>query len=112
MASRDPDNLNVVKLHNYFQMLPVFQVKYRKEFTRDVIFLSLNRKGKFFGKLLHIFNTKIGMSFLMLSIKLSKQSLFRSILTYEPKEFPNPDLLFAIRNFEKMKYMQKNDDVK
>jgi len=100
--SRDPENLNLVKVHNFFGIKPVFQVKYRPDFTREVICLNFNKKGKLFGKFLQIFNTKIGMSILILSIKISKKFLFKSILTYAPEEFPDPDVLYAVKNFQKL----------
>ena len=100
--SRDPKNLDIVKLHDHFGLKPIFQVKYRPDFTRDVICLNFNKKGELFGKFLQIFNTKIGMSILILSIKISKKFLFKSFLTHVPEEFPDPDVLYAVKNFQKL----------
>jgi GNAT superfamily N-acetyltransferase len=102
-ASRDPENLNAVRLHDFFKLLPIFQVKYREQFTRDVIFLSFNKKGDIFEKLLMFFNSKIGTAVLITSMKVLKNSLFKKILTYSPEEFPEPDIWFSIKNFEKIK---------
>jgi len=102
-ASRDPENLNAVRLHDFYKLLPIFQVKYREQFTRDVIFLSFNKKGDIIGKLLMFFNSKIGTAVLVTSMKVLKNSLFKKILTYSPEEFPEPDICFSIKNFEKIK---------
>jgi predicted GNAT family acetyltransferase len=101
-ASRDPENLNAVRLHDFFKLMPIFQVKYREGFTRDVIFCSFNKKGQIFGKFLMFFNSKIGMVILITSIKILKKTLFKKILTYSPEEFPDPDISYSIKNFQKI----------
>jgi len=102
MASRDPENTSIVKLHNFFELMPIFQVKYKKDFTRDVIFLSFSKKGDIFKKNLMLFNSKIGMVILMTLIKILKKTLFKKILTYSPDEFPDPDVGYSIKNFKKI----------
>ena len=109
MASRDSENSNLVKLHNYFSFLPVFQIKYREGFTRDAIFLSFNQKGRIFRKFLTFFNTKIGSAVLIIMIKILKKTLFKIFLTYPSEEFPDPDIGYAIKNFKKFK-MNKNSN--
>ena len=103
IASRDPENLNAVRLHDFFKIMPIFQVKYREKFTRDIIFLSFNKKGDIIKKVLTIFNSKIGTAILITSIKFLKKTLFKKILTYSPEEFPDPDICYSIKNFEKIK---------
>lgn len=102
-ASRDPENMNVVKLHNFFELMPIFQVKYRKNLTRDIIFRSFSKKGNIMRSILKLFNSKIGAIILIISIKILKKTLFKKILTYSAEEFPDPDIIFSIKNFEKIK---------
>jgi len=101
-ASRDPENINAVRLHDFFKLIPIFQVKYSEEFTRDVIFLSLNKKGDILEKLLMFFNSKFGTAILVTSIKVLKKTLFKKVLTYSPEEFPDPDICYSIKNFKKI----------
>lgn len=103
IASRDPENSNVVKLHDHFQLMPIFQVAYNIDFTRDVIFRSFTKKGDIIKKFLAIFNSITGMVLLIISLKVLKKSLFKKILTYTPEEFPDPDLGYSIKNFKKIK---------
>ena len=102
IASRDANNPTLVRVHDFLNLMPIFQVQYREKFTRDVLFLSFNKKGEVFGKLLSFFNTKIGTTVLIIFIKIFKKILFNSLLTYSPEEFPEPDIRFAIKNFKKI----------
>ena len=102
IASRDANNPTLVRVHDFLNLMPIFQVQYREKFTRDVLFLSFNKKGEVFGKLLSFFNTKIGTTVLIIFIKILKKILFNSLLTYSPEEFPEPDIRFAIKNFKKI----------
>jgi GNAT superfamily N-acetyltransferase len=101
-GSRNPENINAVKIHNYYKLNPIFQIKYKSEFTRDIVFLEFNYKGKLIKKILKIFNTKIGMTFFIISIKILKSTLLKILFTYPPEEFPNPDITYAIKNFKKL----------
>lgn len=101
-GSRNPENLNAVRLHDFFKLLPVFQIKYRQDFTRDVVILALNRRGKCVRGFLKIFNTLLGTAVLVISIKIFRKFLFRFLLTYPPEEFPSPDVKYAIKNFRKI----------
>ncbi len=102
IASRDPNNPTLVRVHDFLNLMPIFQVQYREKFTRDVLFLSFNKKGEVFSKLLSFFNTKIGTTVLIIFIKILKKILFNFLLTYSPEEFPEPDIRFAIKNFKKI----------
>lgn len=104
IASRDPENSNVVKLHDHFELTPIFQVAYNTDFTRDVIFRSFTRKGDIIRKFLTVFNSKIGSTILMISLKIFKKLLFKKFLTYTPEEFPEPNVDYAMKNFKKIKY--------
>jgi len=101
-ASRDPKNVGAVKLHIRYNLKPVFQIKYRPDFIRDVILLELGSKGRIVRKFLSVFNNKLGMAVFIIAIKLLKKTLFRFMLTYPAEEFPDPDVSFAIKNFEKI----------
>lgn len=109
IASRDPENTNVVKLHDYFQLYPIFQVAYNTDFRRDVIFRSFSKKGDLIRSFLKLFNSKIGSIMLIISIKILKKSLFKKIITYTPEEFPEPDLKYARKNFRKIKPKGNNN---
>ena len=61
IASRDPNNPTLVRVHDFLNLMPIFQVQYREKFTRDVLFLSFNKKGEVFRKLLSFFNMSIGV---------------------------------------------------
>ena len=102
IASRDPNNPTLVRVHDFLNLMPIFQVQYREKFTRDVLFLSFNKKGEVFRKLLSFFNTKIGTTVLIIFIKILKKILFNFLLTYSPEEFTEPDIRFAITNFKKI----------
>lgn len=101
-GSRNPKNLNAVKIHDHYGLKPIFQIKYKPDFTRDVVFLELNRTGIIFKEILKIFNSKIGMTCFIILVKILKKSFFKILFTYPPEEFPDPDVLYAIKNFEKI----------
>jgi len=102
-GSRNPNNINAVRLHDFFDLNPVFQIRYNPNFTRDVVFMEFSLQGKIFRKFLNLFNNKLGMIFFIISVKLLKNLLFKYVLTYSPDEFPDPDVMFAIKNFTKIK---------
>lgn len=102
-GSRNPQNLNAVRIHNFFGMKPIFQIKYSPEFTRDVVILSFNKRGRSVENLFSIFNSFLGMTVLVILLKLFKKLFFRSLLTYPSEEFPSPSVIYAIKNFEKLK---------
>lgn len=102
VGSRNPQNLNAVRLHDFYGLLPVFQIKYSPEFIRDVVILNLNRRGKLVVEFLKIFNNLLGMSILVCALKIFKKLLFKTLLTYPSDEFPAPDIQYAIKNFKKL----------
>jgi ribosomal protein S18 acetylase RimI-like enzyme len=102
IASRDPENMNAVRLHDYFELKAIFQIAYSTNFTRDVIFRSFSKKGDIIKKLLSFFNSKTGTITLILSMKILKNSLFKKVLTYSPEEFPDPNITHCIKNFKKI----------
>lgn len=102
VGSRNPQNLNAVRLHDFYGLRPVFQIKYSPEFTRDVVIMDFNRRGKLVVGFLKIFNNLLGMSILVCALKILKKLLFKVLLTYPPEEFPSPDIKYAIKNFKKL----------
>lgn len=101
-GSRNPQNLHAVRLHDFFGLNPIFQIRYRPGFIRDVVMLDFNKRGKILRKFLEIFNNKFGMIFLVTMIKIFRKSLFKVLLTYTPEEFPDLDVKYAIKNFKKL----------
>jgi len=101
-GSRNPENVRAIKLHDFYGFKPIFRIHYSPGYVRDVIILVLKTKGKVMEKILKLFNTKIGIAILAISLKISKSSLFKWILTYPPEEFPDPRIIYIIKNFEKI----------
>ena len=101
-GSRNPENLEAVRLHDFFEFHTIFQVKYAPNFTRDVVIKTFNRKGKIVSKFLRIFNTLAGTIVLACILRIIKP-FFSNILTLTPEEFPNPNIIYMIKNFKKLK---------
>lgn len=102
MVSRDPQNMPIVKLHDFFGFKPCFRIHYTHEMTRESLILVLKNKAKILKFFLSFFNTRIGSVILVVFLKMTKSSLFKKLLTYPPEEFPDPDVMYAIKNFEKI----------
>jgi len=101
-GSRDPKNLSAVRIHDYFELHPIFQINYSPEFKRDVVFMRLNNKGKLFENFFKLFNNIIGITILVIFLKIFKKLMFRSLLTLSPDEFPSSNVRYAIKNFKKL----------
>jgi len=102
-GSRNPKNLSAVRIHNHFKLLPIFQIKYNSEFTRDIVFLRLNNRGKLFENFLKLFNNSIGITILAVFLKIFRRLIFRGLVTLSPEEFPSPNVVYAIKNFKRLK---------
>lgn len=100
-GSRNPENVRAIKLHDHFGFHPIFRVHYSPGLTRDIIILVLKPRGKLIEKIFYIFNTLPGSIILSIMLKIVKP-LFGSIFTLPPKEFPDPDLCYIMKNFEKL----------
>jgi len=100
-GSRDPENVRVIKIEDELGFYSVFRMCYSPEITREGVITILKPKGKLVAKLLSIFNTLIGTIILAFVLKVGK-SLFKSIFTLSPDEFPDPDIMYMIRNFQKI----------
>lgn len=99
---RDPKNIDVVKLHDFFKLRPLLRVKYSPDYTTDVIFMDFNKKGKLLGDVIGLLNNRIGMFFVIILLKLLKKLIFERLFTLHAKDFPSPSIVFALRNFEKL----------
>jgi len=96
-GSRNPENKNAIKLHEYFGFTRVFRVHYYPGLTKDIIILILSPRGKLIRKLLRFFNTRIGNGLLAILLKLGK-ALFPFLLTLPADEYPDVSILHMIKN--------------
>ena len=101
LASFNPENTPSVRLHKSCGFYRIFRIHYSPKLIRDVTILMLKPRGRIVAKLLSIFNTIIGIAVLAVVLKISK-SLSRHVLTLSPDEFPDPQVINIIRNFEKV----------
>lgn len=102
LASRNPTNKVIVKLHDFFGFRRIFRIHYTQDMVREVIILVLRPRGKIVEKILRIFNTVTGTAILSIGLKISKSFLFAKLLAYDPNRFPNPEIKSIIKNFEKI----------
>ncbi len=100
--SNNPENTPIVKLVRHFEFTPLFRIHYSDNLVRDAGILVFKTKGKVLEKILKLFNTKIGIVILAISLKIFRKLTFRSLLTLPPDEFPSPDLMYIIKNFQKI----------
>lgn len=105
-GSRNPENSRAIKLHEHYGFYPIFRIHYSQGIVRDIIILVLRPKGKMVAKFLTIFNNIVGMTILACVLKITKP-LFRRVLTLSPDEFPDPNLIYMIKNFEKLPKVKK-----
>lgn len=96
----DPRNPVTAKLHNFFGYRTIFRIHYSPEIVQDVKILIFKPGGKIVAKFLSIFNTRIGIALLGLTLKISK-FLFRRVFLYS-EEVPDPNIKWIIKNFEKI----------
>jgi len=101
LGSTNPENIPVVKLYSFLGFSRLFRIHYSHGIVTDAKILVLKPKGRIIEKLLNLINTKIGMFAMAVTVKVAKSS-FRGILTLSPNEFPDPSILYIVRNFEKV----------
>jgi len=102
LASRNPANKRIIKLHDFFGFKRIFRIHYSQDIVSEAIILVLKPKGKIVQKFLGIFNTLSGMIILSISLKISRSLLFTKLLAYNPNKYPNPSIKYIIKNFEKL----------
>lgn len=99
---RDPLNLDVVRIHDFFELNPLLRVKYSPEYTTDVIFMAFNKKGRLLANFINLFNNQAGMFFFVTFLKIFKKFVFKRLFTLSDEDFPSPSIIFALKNFEKL----------
>jgi len=101
MVLFNPDNLPSVNLHTSLGYKKIFKLKYSEKHINNVCGISFKKNGELFFRLLKIFNTKIGTIFLACVLKIFKP-FFRQLLGYNEKDLPEPNVLWMMKNFEKI----------
>ena len=79
----------------------MFRSHYSKDIVNDVKAIVFKKRGKMVVNLLRIFNTKSGMLFLGIILKILK-SKFPSLIIYNEDELQPPDINHMLRKFEKV----------
>jgi len=102
LASRNPTNTPIIKLHDFLGFRRIFRIHYTQDMVREAIILVLKPRGKIVQKFLGIFNTMSGMVVLSIGLKITRSFLFAKLLAYNPSRYPNPDMKYIIKNFEKV----------
>jgi len=102
LASRNPANKPIIKLHDFLGFRRIFRIHYTQDMVREAIILVLKPRGKIVQKFLGIFNTMSGMVVLSIGLKITRSFLFAKLLAYNPSSYPNPDMKYIIKNFEKV----------
>lgn len=100
-GSRNPENINAIKLHDFYGFKRIFRIHYSPGIVRDVIILVLSPRGKIVEKFFSLFNNLVGMIIFSICVKIIKPA-FTKLFTLSPEELPDIDILHAIRNFEKL----------
>lgn len=100
-GSRDPENYRVIKIEDKLGFYSIFRMHYSPKITRDGVITVFRFKGKIVAKSLCFFNSKFGTMILALILKIGK-SFFRNAFTLSPEEYPDPDIMYMIRNFQKI----------
>lgn len=96
----DPRNPVTSKLHNFFGYRTIFRIYYSPAIVQDIKILIFKPRGKIVAKFLSIFNTRIGIALLGLTLKITK-ILFAKVFLYS-EEIPDPNIKWIIKNFEKI----------
>ena len=97
----DPTNTSSIKLHDQLGYKSIFRIRYSKEITQEIKILVFNTRGKLIEKLLHIFNTLVGITFLAIILKITTP-IFPQLISYKSKAMPKPSIKWIIANFEKI----------
>ena len=97
----DPRNMVSAKLHDSLGYNTIFRIHYSEEIINDVKAISFKKKGRLVINFLKIFNTKCGMFFLGLILKILKSS-FPSLIIYNEEGLNPPDIRCMLKKFEKI----------
>lgn len=97
-----PSNAISIKTHMNLGYRPVFTFNYNKEEGKEiVVILPFNSIGFFFMKTLKFFNTRIGNILFGFTFRLLSP-LLKDLIAFSSEQMPKIDLLYSIRNFEKV----------
>lgn len=107
-----PSNAISIKTHMNLGYRPVFTFHYNKEEGKEiVVILPFNSKGFFLMKMLKFFNTKIGNMLFGIIFRLLNPIL-KDLIAFSGDEMPKIDLLYSIKNFEKVEKTLSEIDTK
>jgi GNAT superfamily N-acetyltransferase len=95
-------NYNSLKILGFFGISTDFRINYSPGFTRDIGILKLRKRGKIIHNIMKAFNNKISMIILVTFIKIFRRLLFKFILTFNSEDYPAPNIIYAIKNFQKI----------
>ena len=97
----DPRNISSQKMHEKVGYETIFRIHYSEDIVNDVKAIIFKKQGGIVIDLLKIFNSKFGMLFLGLTIKVLK-SKFPSLIIYDEDNLKSPDIGCMLRKFEKI----------
>ena len=97
----DPRNISSQKMHEKVGYETIFRIHYSENIVNDVKAIIFKKQGGIVIDLLKIFNSKFGMLFLGLTIKVLK-SKFPSLIIYDEDNLKSPDIGCMLRKFEKI----------
>ena len=97
-----PSNTASVKAHTRAGFVPVFTVNYnRKEGKEMAIMLPISRLGRITRQLVGIFDTRLGNALFALLLWCSGPIL-RPLFGFSGDVVPKIDLMYSVKNFEKV----------
>ena len=101
MVFNDPRNTPSSKLHDSLGYQTIFRIHYSEDIVNDVKAIILKKPGRLIVNFLKIFNTKTGMLFLGIILKLLKFA-FPRLIIYNEDNLKSPDIGCMLRKFEKI----------
>lgn len=97
-----PSNTASVKAHTRAGFVPAFTVNYsRKEGKEIAIILPISRLGRIAGRLVGLFDTRLGNAIFALALWCSGPFM-RVMLGFDKDAMPKIDLAYSVKNFEKV----------
>ena len=97
----DPRNTPSTKLHNSLGYKTIFRIHYSENIVNDVKVIIFKKRGGVVVNFLKIFNSKSGMLFLGIILKILK-SAFPNLIIYNEDNLKSPDIRCMLRKFEKI----------
>jgi len=100
------DNIPSKKVMIELGLEQIARIHFSENKITDMGILVLNYKGRIVKKLLSFFNTKLGMIFLAIILKFTKQLYLKRLHILSEKE-TSPRMLYMIKHFQKLHKNQK-----